>query len=61
VVRAVYLDQNGSLILLDQQRIQAGQGVPLTTRDRWPIGDVLVSLHGEAPPQTISNLRARVR
>jgi serine/threonine protein kinase len=61
VVRAVYLDPSGGLILLDQQRIQAGQRVPPTTRDRWPIGNVLVSLHGEVPPQTIGNLRARVR
>jgi serine/threonine protein kinase len=61
VVRAVYLDPNGRLILLDQQLIRAGQRVPSATRELWPIGNVLVSLHGEAPPQTISNLRARVR
>ena len=61
VVRAVYLDPNGRLILLDQQLIRAGQSVPPATLERWPIGNVLVSLHGEAPPQTISNLRARVR
>jgi hypothetical protein len=61
VVRAVYLDPNGRLILLDQQLIRAGQRVSPGTRERWPIGNVLVSLHGEAPPQTISNLRARVR
>jgi serine/threonine protein kinase len=61
VVRAVYLDPNGRLILLDQQRIRAGPAVPTATRDHWPIGNVLVSLHGEVPPQTISNLRMRVR
>jgi hypothetical protein len=61
VVRSVYLDPNGRLILLDQQRIRAGQVAPPTRRDRWPIGNVLVTLHGEVPPGTISNLRARVR
>jgi hypothetical protein len=61
VVRSVYLDPNGRLILLDQQRIRAGQAVPAAGRDRWPIGNVLVSLHGEVPPGTITNLRARVR
>ncbi|MFL5493828.1 MAG: hypothetical protein ACJ8DC_05505, partial [Gemmatimonadales bacterium] len=61
IVRAVYLDPNGRLILLDQQRIRQGQAVPPATPDRWPIGDVLVSLHGDVPAQTISNLRARVR
>jgi hypothetical protein len=61
VVRVVYLDPNGRLILLDQQKVRAGQAVPPATGDRWPIGNVLVSLHGEVPPQTISNLRVRVR
>jgi Protein kinase domain len=61
MVRAAYLDPNGRLILLDQQRIRPGQSVPATTLDRWAIGNVMVSLHGEASPKTISNLRARVR
>ena len=61
VVRAVYLDPNGHLILLDQQQIRPGQRAPVATPDRWPIGSVLVSLHGEASPQAISNLRTRLR
>ncbi|HEX3235577.1 MAG TPA: serine/threonine-protein kinase [Gemmatimonadales bacterium] len=61
VVRAVYLDPNGRLILLDQQRISARASVPKATGDRWPIGSVMMYLHGETSPQTIRNLRARVR
>jgi hypothetical protein len=61
VVRAVYLDPNGRLILLDQQRIRRGPSVPRTTVDRWPAGSVMLYLHGEASPQTIRNLRPRVR
>jgi hypothetical protein len=61
MVRAVYLDPNGRLILLDQQRIRPGQRVPAATLDRWPIGNVMVSLHGEASPKTIGHLRTRVR
>jgi hypothetical protein len=60
VVRAVYLDPNGGLILLDQQRIRPGQRVPVPTRDRWAVGSVMLYLHGDSP-QTIGNLRARVR
>jgi serine/threonine protein kinase len=61
VVRAVYLDPNGRLILLDQQRIRGGGSAPRATGDRWPIGKVLLHLHGEASPLTLRNLRARVR
>jgi hypothetical protein len=60
VVRAVYLDPNGNLILLDQQQIRPGQPAPVATPDLWSIGSVLVSLHGEVPPQAISNLRSRL-
>jgi hypothetical protein len=61
VVRAVYIDPNGALILLDQRRIRPGERVPAATRDRWAVGSVLLHLHGEAPPKTIDNIRARVR
>ena len=61
VVRAVYLDPNGGLILLDQQRIRPGQRAPVATRDRWAVGNVMLYLHGDATPQVIGNLRARVR
>jgi hypothetical protein len=61
VVRAVYLDPNGGLILLDQQRIRPGQRVPVPTRYRWAVGSVMLYLHGDASPQSIGNLRARVR
>jgi hypothetical protein len=61
VVRAVYIDPNGKLILLDQQRIRPGVKAPAATLDRWAVGNVLLHLHGEAPPMTIGNLRRRVR
>jgi hypothetical protein len=61
VVRAVYLDPNGGLILLDQQRIRPGQRAPVATRNRWAAGNVMLYLHGDATPQVIGNLRARVR
>jgi hypothetical protein len=61
VVRAVYLDPNGGLILLDQQRIRPGQRAAVATRDRWTVGNVMLYLHGDATPQAIGNLRARVR
>jgi hypothetical protein len=61
VVRAVYLDPDGGLILLDQQRIRPGQRAAVATRDRWTVGNVMLYLHGDATPQAIGNLRARVR
>ena len=61
VVRAVYIAPNGSLILLDQQRIRPGERVPAATATSWRIGDVMLHLHGEARPEVLRNLMRRVR
>lgn len=61
VVRSVYIGPNGSLILLDQQRIRPGGRVPAATATSWRIGDVMLSLHGEARPEVLRNLVRRVR
>jgi len=60
LVRGVYLDPNGSLILLDQQRIQS-QPLPAATPTRWRMGDVMLYLHGDAQPGVLENLAKRVR
>jgi hypothetical protein len=60
-VRVVYLAPDGSLILLDQQRIRPGRGVAAPTATRWHIGDVMLYLHGEARPEVLSNFARRVR
>jgi hypothetical protein len=61
VVRSVYIGPNGSLILLDQQRIRPGAKVPAATATGWRIGDVMLYLHGEARPEVLRNLVRRVR
>jgi hypothetical protein len=60
-VRAVYMGPNGSLILLDQQRMRPGRGAPVPTTTRWRIGDVMLYLHGEVQPRVLSSLAKRVR
>jgi serine/threonine protein kinase len=60
LVRGVYLDPNGSLILLDQQRIQS-QPMPAATATRWRMGDVMLYLHGDAQAAMLENLAKRVR
>ncbi len=60
-VRAVYMGPNGSLILLDQQRMRPGRSVTGATTTRWRIGDVMLYLHGEARPRVLSSLARRVR
>ena len=62
VVRVVYLDARGRMILLDQQRT-AGDQAPLspTGRLRWAIGDVMLYLRGEPGPDVLRSLQARVR
>ena len=57
VVRVVYQDSQGRMILLDQQRVRPGQ----PTDGRWIVGDVALQLTGEAPAEILRNLRARVR
>ncbi|HKG32176.1 MAG TPA: hypothetical protein VKB22_00465, partial [Gemmatimonadales bacterium] len=61
VVRVVYLDTRGRLILLDQQRMQPGQAAPAPGGLRWAVGDVLLYLHGEPGADVLRNLQRRVR
>ena len=61
VVRSVYIEPNGNLILLDQQRIRPGGRGPATTATGWRIGDVMLYLHGEARSEVLRNLVRRVR
>jgi hypothetical protein len=62
VVRVVYLDARGRMILLDQQRV-AGNQTPLSPSGslRWAIGDVMLYLRGEPGPDVLRSLQARVR
>jgi hypothetical protein len=60
LVRGVYLDPNGALILLDQQRIES-QPMPAATATRWRTGDVMLYLHGDAQQAVLENLAKRVR
>jgi hypothetical protein len=61
VVRTVYTGPNGRLILLDQQRIQQGDSVPAASSTVWRIGDIMLQLHGDAPPELLRSLVRRVR
>jgi serine/threonine protein kinase len=61
VVRSVYIGPDGSLILLDQQRILPGGKVPVATATSWRIGNVMLHLHGETRPEVLRNLVRRVR
>ncbi|MGH2709417.1 MAG: hypothetical protein ACRDJK_14145, partial [Actinomycetota bacterium] len=61
LVRGVYLDPNGALILLDQQRIRSEPQASTATETRWRIGDVMLYLHGEGRPAILRNLARRVR
>jgi anti-sigma factor RsiW len=63
VVRVVYLDTRGRMILLDQQRLRPGQAAPGATEGnlRWAVGDVLLYLRGEPGPDVLRSLQRRVR
>jgi hypothetical protein len=63
VVRVVYQDAQGRLILLDQQRLKPGQDTtaPAGGEPHWTMGDVLLHLHGEIGPEVLRTMRARVR
>ncbi|HET6837883.1 MAG TPA: zf-HC2 domain-containing protein, partial [Gemmatimonadales bacterium] len=63
VVRVVYQDSRGRMILLDQQRMDAGQQAPTSAAGslRWAIGDVMLYLRGEPSPEILRGLQARVR
>lgn len=60
VVRVVYQDSRGRMILLDQQRMEAGQQAPGSGL-RWAIGDVMLYLRGEPGADVLRSLQARVR
>lgn len=62
VVRVVYLDRRGRMILLDQQRMRTGQAPGAATGTlRWARGDVMLYLHGEAGGDVLRDLQRRVR
>jgi hypothetical protein len=62
VVRVVYLDRRGRMILLDQQRLRTGQAPGAATGTlRWTLGDVMLYLHGEAGGDVLRDLQRRVR
>lgn len=61
VVRVVYQDSQGRLILLDQQRLRSGQPVPPATALSWTIGSTAMWLNGEAPSEVLRTYRPRVR
>ena len=62
VVRVVYLDSRGRMILLDQQRTRTGQSpVGAAGNLRWVTGDVMLYLRGEPSPDVLRSLQSRVR
>jgi anti-sigma factor RsiW len=61
VVRVVYQDSQGRLILLDQQRLAARQSPPAASPLSWMIGQTAIWLNGEASGQILRTYRPRVR
>jgi hypothetical protein len=63
VVRVVYQDAQGRLILLDQQRLRPGQDTttPAGGQPHWTMGEILMHLQGEIGPDVLRTMRARVR
>jgi hypothetical protein len=61
VVRVVYQDSQGRLILLDQQRLRAGQSLPPASALSWTIGGTVMWLNGEAGGDILRTYRPRVR
>jgi len=62
VVRVVYQDSQGRLILLDQQRLRPGQATSAPGPEpHWIVGEIALHLSGEVSPDILRNLRARVR
>jgi hypothetical protein len=61
VVRVVYQDSQGRLILLDQQRLRAGQALPPAGPLSWTIGGTVMWLNGEAGGDILRTYRPRVR
>jgi len=61
VVRVVYQDSQGRLIMLDQQRLRPGQPAPQGSPLGWVLGDIAIWLHGEVAPDLLRTYRPRVR
>jgi hypothetical protein len=61
VVRVVYTDARGRLILLDQQRMESPQNLSPSGSLRWTIGDVMLYLRGDVSTDVLRGLQARVR
>jgi hypothetical protein len=61
VVRVVYLDSRGRMILLDQQRMRTGQSAGSGASFRWVLDDIYLYLHGDPGPDVLRNLQRRVR
>jgi hypothetical protein len=62
VVRVVYRDTRGRMILLDQQRLRTGQAPGGASGNlRWILGDVMLYLHGEPGNEVLRSLQRRVR
>jgi hypothetical protein len=61
VVRVVYQDSQGRLIMLDQQRLRPGQPAPQGSPLGWALGETAIWLHGEVGPDALRTYRPRVR
>lgn len=62
VVRVVYRDTRGRMILLDQQQLRTGQAPGAASGNlRWAQGDVMLYLHGEPSGDVLRGLQRRVR
>jgi hypothetical protein len=61
VVRVVYQDSQGRLIMLDQQRLRPGQPTPQGSPLGWMLGETAIWLHGEVGPDALRTYRPRVR
>lgn len=61
VVRVVYQDSQGRLVMLDQQRLRPGQPAPQEAALGWVLGETAIWLHGEAGPDVLRLYRPRVR
>jgi anti-sigma factor RsiW len=62
VVRVVYQDAQGRLILLDQQRLRPGQATSAPGNEpHWIAGEISLHLSGEVGADLLRSLRPRVR
>jgi anti-sigma factor RsiW len=62
VVRVVYQDAQGRLILLDQQRLRPGQATSAPGNEpHWIAGEISLHLSGEVGVDLLRSLRPRVR